>query len=137
MPGVFLDEFLIMEQQNTLFRGLAPAAAYTAPYLNDVIPVPANVFGDFGVDTGKAMAWNYIDWLFTLPLSGKAQATYTRQFNFSPGDEGTSFYGAVIYADFGANIGMYAERFPTPYIVPAGGGLFIWQFNLFLQGSCP
>lgn len=138
MPGVFVDEFLPTEHRNTLFAGLTATALKSAPYLNDVTPDAATVFADLGVDEDYAEDWTDSDFTFTLPAPGQSKATYTRSFDFVSGDEGNEYFGVCLYAVVsGSPVLMYAERLAAAYTVPPGGGSFLFQFNLFLQGACP
>lgn len=138
MPGVFVDQFLQLEHQNTLFAGHTSTARYLVPFRADVTPAAATVYADLDVDTDYQAEWDYEDWAWTLPEAGQSKATLTHQFNFDSADEGVTYYGAALYAVIDAvPILMYAERFAVPFVVPAGGGQFVWQFNLFLQGACP
>jgi len=138
MPGVFADETASLRHQNVMFAAEAVAAFRTSTFKADVTPAFGTVYGDLDVDNDYDEDTVYTDWNFTQPAPGDNLAKLTRQYNFVSGDVGETYYGAVIYIVIGGQEYLYySERFTTPFVVPSGGGAFIWQFNLHLVGGCP
>lgn len=138
MPGTFVDEWLQIEHQNTLYAGHTASETVLLPFKADITPTPATVYADLDADASYEQAWVYTDWGWSLPAEGVSKASLAHQFNFLSGDEGETYYGAALVATIsGSPVLMYAERFTVPFLVPAGGASLVWQFNLYLRGACP
>lgn len=92
-------------------------------YVNNLTPGPTNVASDFTECTLSGYAAQTLTPGSWSGSSSGGQATYTYPtltFSFSPYGGGITIYGYLLTIP--GVIGVLAEKFSTPYAVPAGGG---------------
>lgn len=144
MPGIFVNDFLVAQWSASMqvSPGYVPSLASrnSAPFQDATAPGPGTVYADLQVDDTLKQVIGVSDWNVVLDSgNNESVATLVHQINFPAGKAGQTYYGMCLYwidtAPGDPHL-QYAEQFPTPYVVPAGGGVVVWQYDIRMRGQC-